>query len=729
MKKLSILGLLLFSSLTMMAQSYVGFHSDNYNGVHGIIFNPANIVDSRLKIDINLMSASGFLANDYFALDFNTVAFGGDRDNRISATDNNNLSSNIDILGPSIMFNINKNHSLALFTRARISANISEVNGELFDSFEDDFDETEDFNINEGDFHGTAHSWTEVGVSYATVLLNKEQHFLKGGLSLKYLQGSGFYSAQGNDVKFEYDASPIFFPGSGLSIGSIDSSGEVSYSNSSNFENNSNQNSVAFEPVDGATSFGADLGFVYEWRPDYKEYETTNKDKNAFGFKDKNKYKLKVSLSITDIGSISYKESEKNNYNILRNNINPDDFDAYDDFEDALNNIYTRTRTTENITISLPTAIHAMVDYNIDNQFYVNLNYDANVRAIKENTNNIVSNVSITPRFESKWFSFYSPIGINTYSNFSWGIGLRAGPLFVGSGSILSNLISNKSKSGDIYFGLKIPIYQKKPKDTDNDGILDKLDGCPKEAGPAENDGCPWEDKDGDTVLDKDDACPEKAGPAQNNGCPWEDKDGDTVLDKDDACPEVAGTAQNNGCPDTDNDGVSDDKDKCKDVAGAIENNGCPWSDTDKDGIADKDDKCPNIAGVLEFNGCPKPVITKAAKAKLDSFAKAIYFNSGRTTFKSGVSSKLDLMAKIMREYSEAKFSIEGHTDSSGSAKINQRFSDQRAKAVLDYLVKTAGIKAERLTSIGYGQNNPISTNDTSEGRAKNRRVEIKLVK
>ena len=59
--------------------------------------------------------------------------------------------------------------------------------------------------------------------------------------------------------------------------------------------------------------------------------------------------------------------------------------------------------------------------------------------------------------------------------------------------------------------------------------------------------GCP--DTDGDGISDKDDACPEEAGAAANNGCPWPDSDGDGIADKDDSCPELAGIAANNGCP------------------------------------------------------------------------------------------------------------------------------------------------------------------------------------
>lgn len=84
--------------------------------------------------------------------------------------------------------------------------------------------------------------------------------------------------------------------------------------------------------------------------------------------------------------------------------------------------------------------------------------------------------------------------------------------------------------------------------DEDKDGTLLYLDKCPKEAGPEENQGCPWPDTDKDGVIDKDDACPTETGSAENNGCPWPDYDGDGILDKDDRCPTVPGVAENDGC-------------------------------------------------------------------------------------------------------------------------------------------------------------------------------------
>ncbi|WGH74450.1 OmpA family protein [Tenacibaculum tangerinum] len=261
-------------------------------------------------------------------------------------------------------------------------------------------------------------------------------------------------------------------------------------------------------------------------------------------------------------------------------------------------------------------------------------------------------------------------------------------------------------------------------KDTDGDGVYDRDDACPEVAGLKEFNGCP--DTDGDGIKDSDDACPEVAGLAALNGCP--DADGDGIADKDDACPTEKGTQANNGCPDADGDGVVDGKDKCPNTAGPAANNGCPWPDTDGDGVLDKDDKCPNEAGVASNNGCPEVVIKEEAIKRLNEFARAIYFNTGKATFRTGTTGKLDLIAEVMKEYPKANFSIQGHTDSSGSNSLNQRLSERRAKAVLDYLVVKSGIDSSRLVSAGFGEDYPIADNSTREGRAQNRRVEIKLV-
>ncbi len=682
--------ILLLCMISVKSQSYVGFLTDNYSGVHGVISNPANIVDSRFKTDINLIGASAFAGNDYFGVNFNDI-FDDDYEIEDEARrfpeDKNNLIGNVDVLGPSFMFNINEKNSIAVFTRARAFYNVNDINSETIEGLIDNLDDNVSFDINQGDAYASANAWAEVGLSYGRVFLNKEQHFLKGGITLKYLQGLGTAYASGTDLSVDFDADAII-----AGNGTVETTGEVAYGYSENLEEDLDE----IEVVSGATGFGVDLGFIYEWRPDYKDHTITDSKGNPYTFKDINKYKLKFGLSLTDLGSISYEGTEER-YN-FNNTLSQNDFEDID--LDELERFYTPLAPRDTEKAVLPTALHANVDWNINKKFYLNLNSDFSLTSKNEvNRSRIANMVSLTPRFESKWFSFYMPISMMQHSGFQWGAGLRAGPLYVGSGSVLSLLTSKESKAADVYVGLKVPVYQNRPKDKDGDGVLDKVDECPETKGPEENFGCPWPDTDGDTILDKDDQCPEEAGEVDNNGCPWPDTDGDGLLDKDDNCPQVAGPS---------------------------ENQGCPWPDTDGDGVLDKDDNCPDIAGTVANNGCPE--VTEEVQKTLNEYAKTILFDSGKSSIKAESNQVLTDIVNILNEYPTAKFKVEGHTDSAGSNRLNQRLSDSRANAVKNYLVEN-GIDQFRLSAIGYGEDRPIATNKTRKGRANNRRVEINLVK
>ena len=259
-------------------------------------------------------------------------------------------------------------------------------------------------------------------------------------------------------------------------------------------------------------------------------------------------------------------------------------------------------------------------------------------------------------------------------------------------------------------------------KDADGDGIYDKNDACPEVAGLIEFKGCP--DTDGDGIEDAKDDCPEVAGVAEFNGCA--DTDGDGVSDNKDECVDVAGLVALNGCPDADKDGIADAKDGCPQIAGPAANNGCPWPDADGDSVLDKDDQCPKIAGTVANNGCPE--ISEEVQKQLSAYAKTILFDSGKSSFQSQTIPVLGAMNAIFKEYSSAKFTLGGYTDSIGSAKGNQLLSERRVNSVRDWFIAN-GISADRLTATGFGEANPIDSNKTRAGRANNRRVEVNLVK
>jgi outer membrane protein OmpA-like peptidoglycan-associated protein len=258
--------------------------------------------------------------------------------------------------------------------------------------------------------------------------------------------------------------------------------------------------------------------------------------------------------------------------------------------------------------------------------------------------------------------------------------------------------------------------------DTDGDGIYDKDDACPEVPGLEAFNGCP--DSDGDGIEDSKDACPNEAGPKELNGCP--DSDGDGIADKDDACPNEAGLAALAGCPDADGDGIADKDDQCPNEAGPAENNGCPWPDRDGDGVLDKDDLCPDLPGVVANRGCPE--LTEAVRKSLNDYAKTILFDTGKATIKERSEEVLKNIVAILEEYSFARFSIDGHTDSVGSEALNQKLSEERAYSVMNYLIEN-GIASNRLEATGYGESRPLADNGTASGRKTNRRVEINLIR
>jgi outer membrane protein OmpA-like peptidoglycan-associated protein len=220
------------------------------------------------------------------------------------------------------------------------------------------------------------------------------------------------------------------------------------------------------------------------------------------------------------------------------------------------------------------------------------------------------------------------------------------------------------------------------------------------------------------------------------------DTDRDGIPDNIDMCPndpeDHKGPNPNDGCPqlpDRDNDGIPDVSDKCPDQAEDFDKvddrDGCPEDDADKDGIADAVDKCPKEPGESseepEKNGCPHYIRRISGSAEIQ-IMKQVEFKFDSYVLLPVSSLILDEVVRLLQVNPEIKLvSVEGHTDNQGSDAYNDKLSKERAKAVVDYLIKKGGISPTRLTSSGFGSTKPLMTNETDEGRAKNRRVEFHI--
>ncbi len=229
-------------------------------------------------------------------------------------------------------------------------------------------------------------------------------------------------------------------------------------------------------------------------------------------------------------------------------------------------------------------------------------------------------------------------------------------------------------------------------------------------------------DQDDDGVSNENDDCPERSGLLKYKGCPVPDEDGDGINDENDKCPNAEGTVQYRGCPvpDTDKDGIPDDKDDCPTVAGLPGYKGCAIPDTDKDGLNDELDQCPTIAGIAGNNGC------EDLQPKLNNIAAALKFDIGQVNIANKLLLGLDSLVQIMAQYPTTKLLITGHTDNTGTRKINEPLSLLRAKKIQAYIVKK-GLAVDRTSILGMADTQPIASNDTNKGRAQNRRVDLTI--
>ncbi|MCA9693334.1 MAG: OmpA family protein [Myxococcales bacterium] len=302
------------------------------------------------------------------------------------------------------------------------------------------------------------------------------------------------------------------------------------------------------------------------------------------------------------------------------------------------------------------------------------------------------------------------------------------------------------------------------PDDRDYDGYADPKDKCPDEPEDLDSfeddDGCPDPDNDGDGVLDaaevdidhenkrytwrNDDKREDPNGPGgfidcrndpedkdgfeDEDGCPEPDNDRDTIVDESDQCPndpeDFDQFEDEDGCPDRDNDGdgVLDASKFTRNPDGTYE-----WTNDDGQMVDGVYQDCRNAPetfnGKTDQDGCPEVLIIRNCQIKLTD---KVYFKFNKHEVDPKSFGLLDQVADTLNVASDLNINIDGHTDSKGSDKYNDKLSQRRVDSVKSYLVGK-GIDPNRLFPTGYGERKPIADNKTSEGRAANRRVEFNI--
>lgn len=675
-KSVALFLLLTVYRLTAFSQSFIGYGYDNYSGVNGMILNPANLADNKYKVNVNLFAISALAGNNAYEMDrgrFFGFKFShlneGDGFYKSSNTAYKYIYTNLDILGPSATITLTPKDAIGLTTRLRVIGNEYNLGDPLFRLTGITDPNFYNVNIENRSLQVKANAFAEAGLSYGRVLFRDERNEFKLGITGKYILGLAYGSMASGPLQLQIDPSNQI----------LNIQGDVTAQYSANLDNAGNGMSISnIINKKAGKGLGFDIGFAYELKGADPSIE-----------------KFRVGLSVTDIGSVTYTNSlNSQQYTLSATGQNTQQFakqsgESVDDYITRLKNdgLITSKGVAAASKVSLPTAFHLNLDYEIYKRLYINADVLMNMLATTNPMSpNYVTTVTATPRLEKKWVSIYSPVSYSANGQLNWGAGIRIGPLFVGSGSVLSSMLKQRIQAADAHIGLTIPIFRPASSRDKKPTLSDTV----------------YRDK---KLVD--------------------DRDGDGVVDSKDQCPDSAGPIPLFGCPDDDGDGVPNNKDKCPGVKGSVNFQGCPAPDTDGDSVNDDDDRCPLVKGLKSNYGCPpiKPELV----ASVHRAANRVFFVRARATIEPISFTELDRVVAILQSDSTLRLRIEGYTDSEGPDARELALSNRRARSVYRFLVKK-GIAPARMDYIGYGKARPLDTNDTPEGMARNRRVEMVLM-
>ena len=384
----------------LSAQKYLGLSNSNYSGVYGGQYNPAKLADKKVKLSVNLLSVNVLANNDYYKFknvgdiaDFELSSFG----NRFSHdTDKKTLSIGVigEILGPSFQFTTGNRLGFGFSSRARIFGQGHEVDTAFLDVINQNY--TTPISLrNNNAFSLNISGFTDLGIKGAYTVLDNDAVSLSLGAALKLYRG-GVYNSF---VSKKYDIN--YNPHAPLNPMVIN---EVDWEFYTNFDGHEKIDipGLLGSGSNAATGFGGDFG---------AELAVKGND-------DDKPYSFKFGASVTDIGSIKYKNL---NYIAVRGNsvggIDPNEINFTDlnaTAENLRNKGLSVTRVSnKTLTNNLPTSLNLYGEYAITKNFFVGANALVNVTKTNSTNPYYYNYVGAVPRWESKWFDVAVPLSYN----------------------------------------------------------------------------------------------------------------------------------------------------------------------------------------------------------------------------------------------------------------------------------------------------------------------------
>ncbi len=470
----SILSLFFTSVLFLHTQSQelLGLGTSNYGGVAGMSLNPASIVDSRIKFDINLIGVSSYYTNNYLSVKRNALLNGSFfksrykdwslvqkdllEENTLRQHERVNARLHTNVMVPlSFMASLSEKSAIAFTVNNRTNVMLNNLDQRFARLFYSNFNDASLFNTSMqlGGIRADVLNWLDVGFTFGHVLLNTEQHFLKAAFTGKYIGGVASGYLESPNLWIIFSEKDEFKAGTAYT--------QYGHSNRLSTDMFRATNMRSLRPE--AEGFGWNAGLVYEYRGNIEKFKYVTPENKSKTRRDANKYAFRLGVSIMDAGKLRFNKGGFNNdftADITNWSLNNYKIKSIQDVDNMLADHVTHTTTGDgSYTVALPTAFSAQLDLHMGRGFYLNaMTYQPVKLTNADRYMSVEPAYAITPRFESKAFGLYVPVTYNEFDKWNLGATLRLGPVYIGSANLASLIFNDKVKTADIHAGIRIPI-------------------------------------------------------------------------------------------------------------------------------------------------------------------------------------------------------------------------------------------------------------------------------
>ncbi|WP_229248508.1 DUF5723 family protein [Dyadobacter sandarakinus] len=473
------------------AQHLPGIAMSNYAGINALYHNPAFVADSRYNVHVNVAGAQMYVGNNYvkYGAPFSMFAYITDSANdkyknsrgqvefpRTYLIEKLNgkpkyLNTGGDLRLPSIMFNLfHSRVGIAFSSRGRFFVNASEVTEPIARVIAKTTRPRDLRNTLYENQSGRLHmnGFGEVAFTLGGVLMNNETQFLKVGATVKRL--IGLYTAHVIIDQSSFRVLPDQTWDNRKQYISVDEI-HVKYAITRDAGYENVQPAWLLSNGPPGSGWGFDIGAVYEIRPDIQKFTYREKGERKQD-PSKNKYKYRIAASLTDIGKIHFRNPAyviQQETHAVNKEFRFDNFQDLDGSEGLYNAINTALEggpsLAPNFRSVLPAAFQASVDYHHRDNIYVNALWVQNMIPKDAFGMKAESVLSVTPRYEHKWYEFSVPLSLlNHYRSPAIGLAGRAGPVWIGTDNLTAMLNIGNPRAFSFYFGLSAGLYRQGPE-------------------------------------------------------------------------------------------------------------------------------------------------------------------------------------------------------------------------------------------------------------------------